>query len=386
MNYATQNNIGDGNRSRTEKATAIARAVGRVCTMDAKTKGRRRSAERQAEIRTRSNATNGILKCTFLPKLKTAQSVQTCEKTERDFYKSLSLIANHYHIIPMQSQQFDFPYNIALAMWDLKNKLKQTVENWEDIRLITDDKKTYIESTERYDTDTTLYYIPIFPLFKMLQNKKRRHTAKLLLSVCSYLYHIVNIPYYRQEESYLYWVYEMHKEWIESEEETHEIKDYKREFIKSENIGDRIEQKLYNLANLKVFEKRINSFRAQDSLDKAYFKVASNAYALFKEYPTTSIFRNAQIYEQNPYDYCDEVIGMEKYIAFVAETKGWLYENLVESINNEFNECDKIEEPSIKKHFDGRKITTMNLDFEKRLFTVLNDLTGLLYEYKTEKR
>src|SRR5699024_11383033 len=109
MNYATQNNIGNGNRSRTEKATTIARAVVRVCKMDAKTKGRRRSAERQAEIRTRSNATNGILKCTFLPKLKTAQSVQTCEKTKRDFYKSLSLIANHYHIIPMQSQQFDFP-------------------------------------------------------------------------------------------------------------------------------------------------------------------------------------------------------------------------------------------------------------------------------------
>src|SRR5699024_1981410 len=386
MNYATQNNIGDGNRSRTEKTTAIARAVGRVFTMDAKTKGRRRSEERQVEIRTRSNATNGILKCTFLPTLKTAQSVQTCEKTERDFYKSLSLIANHYHIIPMQSQQFDFPYNIALAMWYLKNKLKQTVENWEDIRLITDDKITYIESTERYDTDTTLYYIPIFPLFKMLQNKKRRHTAKLLLSVCSYLYHIVNIPYYRQEESYLYWVYEMHKEWIESEEETHEIKGYKREFIKSESIGDLVEQKLYNLANLKVFEKRINSFRVRDSLDKAYLRVASNAYALFKEYPTTNIFRNAQIYEQNPYDYCDEVIGMEKYIAFVAETKGWLYENLVESINNEFNECDKIEEPSIKKRFDGRKIMTMNLDFEKRLFDVLNDLTGLLYEYKTDEK
>ncbi len=386
MNYAKQNNIGNDNSSRTEKTTAVAPTVGRVCTMDAKIKRRRRGAKRQSKIRTDCNATNGVLKCTFLPKLKMVQSIQTCKKTERDFYKSLSLLANHYHIIPMQSQQFYFPYNIALAMWDLKNKLKQTIENWEDVRLIKNEEKIYIESTERYDTETTLYYIPIIPLFKMLRNKKRRHTAKLLLSVCSYFYHIVNIPYYRQEESYLYWVYEMHKEWIELEEDTHEIKSYKREFIISEIIGDRIEQKLYNLANLKAFEKRINSFRVRDTLDKVCFKVASNAYALFKEYPTTSIFRNARLYEQNSYEYCDEVIGMEKYIAFVADIKGWLYENLVESINNEFNECDKIEEPSIKKSFDGRRITTMNLDFEKRLFAVLNDLAGLLYEYKTEKK
>ncbi len=101
MNYATQQNIGNNPYTRTAKATEVAPTVGRVRTMDAKTKRRRPSTKRQTEIRTDSNATNGFLKCTFLPKLKTAQSVQACKKSERDFYQSLSKLAEHYSIEPM---------------------------------------------------------------------------------------------------------------------------------------------------------------------------------------------------------------------------------------------------------------------------------------------
>lgn len=96
MNYATQHHIGHYQPTRTEKTTAIAPTIGRVCKVVTKTKGCKPGTERQAEIRTHSNATNGIIKCTFLPKLKQIQSVQACKetaKTERDFYKSLSKLA-----------------------------------------------------------------------------------------------------------------------------------------------------------------------------------------------------------------------------------------------------------------------------------------------------
>ena len=222
MNYATQHHIGNYQHTRTETTTAIAPTVGRVRQLATKTKGRKPSAERQAEIRTNSNATNGILKCTFLPKLKTAPSVQACQKTERDFYKSLSKLAKHYRIEPMQTNSFKFPYKMALAMWDMETKVKRTNINWDGFKLIQDSGKTYFLSEERYRTGTTLYYIPIAPLFKMLKDPKRKKTAQLLISVCSYLYHIADVPYYRQEDSYLYWLYETHKDWVEQDDETDE--------------------------------------------------------------------------------------------------------------------------------------------------------------------
>ena len=384
MNYATQHHIGNYQHTRTETTTAIAPTVGRVRQLATKTKGRKPSAERQAEIRTNSNATNGILKCTFLPKLKTAKSVQACQKTERDFYKSLSQLAEHYNIEATQTKDFGFPYNIVLAMWDMETKVKRTNKNWDGFKLIQDSTKTYFTSEERYNTGTTLYYIPIVPLFKMLKDPKRKKTAQLLISVCSYLYHIAQIPYYRQEESYLYWLYEMMNDWVEQDEETEETESYKSGLRNAEYIGEKMEQKLFNRSNLKVFKQRLNRFKSVDTFDRECWQVACNAFALCTEYPNTTIFSNATLPEKDPYDNDEnEIIGMEKYISFIADTKGWLYESLSDTINNEFNEYGAMEEPTISKRFDGSEIPTANLDFENRLFGLLNDLSGILYEYKT---
>jgi len=388
MNYATQHHIGSYQHTRTETTTAVTPTVGRLRKLATKTEGRKPSAERQAEIRTNSNATNGILKCTFLPKLKTAQSVKACQKTERDFYKSLSKLAEHYSIEPMQTQDFEFPYNITLAMWDIETKVKRTNINWDSFKLLQDSKKTFFVSEERYNVGTTLYYIPIVPLFQMLKDPKRKKTAQLLISVCSYLYHIADVPYYRQEDSYLYWLYETHKDWVEQDDETEEAEAYKSELRNAEYIGDKIEQKLFNRINLKVFEQRLNRFKSLDTFDRECWQVAYNSFALFKEYPTASIFRNAPMHEEDPDndEYENEAIGMQKYISFIADTKGWLYENLSDSINNEFNEYGVMEEPTISKRFDGSEITGNNLDFENRLFAVLDDLCTVLNDYKTTEK
>lgn len=283
----------------------------------------------------------------------------------------------------MQAKDFGFPYNIALSMWDMETKVKRTNINWDGFKLVQDSKKTFLTSEERYDTGTTLYYIPIVPLFKMLKDPKRKTTAQLLLSVCSYLYHIADIPYYRQENSYLYWMYEMHKDWVEQDDETEETEAYKREFLLAEYIGDSIEQRLFNSNNLKFFEQRLSQFKSRDALDRECWNVACNAFVLYTEYPTASVFRNAPMCEEDPYsgDYENETIGMEKYISFIADTKGWLYESLSDSINNEFNEYGAMDEPTISKSFDKGKITQANLDFENRLFELLNDLCTLLCNY-----
>jgi len=270
-------------------------------------------------------------------------------------------------------------------MWDMETKVKRTNINWDSFKLVQDSKKTFFESEERYDVGTTLYYIPIVPLFQMLKDPKRKKTAQLLISVCSYLYHIADVPYYRQEDSYLYWLFEMMNDWVEQDEETDETETYKSELRNAEYIGDNIEQKLFNRINLKVFEQRLNRFKSLDTFDRECWQVACNAFALFTEYPNATIFRNATFPEQDPYNDDDEneIIGMEKYISFIADTKGWLYESLSDTINNEFNEYGAMEEPTISIQFDGSEIPTANLDFENRLFGLLNDLSGLLYEYKT---
>lgn len=179
----------------------------------------------------------------------------------------------------------------------------------------------------------------------------------------------------------------MHKDWVEQDDETEEAEVYNREFVKAELIGDSIEQKLFNRINLQVFEQRLNTFKSRDTFDQDCWQLACDAFALYTEYPQASIFRNAPINEDpESEDPENEVIGMEKYISFISHTKGWLYESIADSINNEFNEYGSMQEPTICKRFDGSEIITTNLDFENRLFALLNNLCNLLYNYETTRK
>nr|DAC74521.1 TPA_exp: hypothetical protein [Elizabethkingia anophelis] len=316
----------------------------------------------------------------FLPKLKKAQSVQACQKTERDFYQSLSKLAKHYNIEPAQTKQFAYPYNMALAMADVEEKLKNTVLDWEEIRLVQDSQKTYFVSEERYNTGATLFYIPVSPLYRLLQSKERKTNAHLLLSVCTYLYHIADIPYYRQEASYLYWMYEMMNDWVEQDDYTEETEVYLSEIKEAEFIGDYIEQRIYNRINLTVFEQRIERFKVRNDFDRECLTVAKEAFALYQTYPNENVFRNAKPKGEASEEDMDNIIGMQKYISFYADHKGWLNETLIESVNTDIQEYGQMEEPIIMKQFDGRDITTNNLCFENRLFQLLYNLSDILHQ------
>lgn len=384
MNYAQTYPIGNYQHSRTATTTAIAPTVKRVRRLDAKAKRCKRSTERQTQISTDSNVANGFLKCTFLPKLKETKTVQACrksDKTERDFFQSLSKLAEHYQIETMQSKQFPYPYNMALAMSDMEEKLKQKVLDWEEIRLVQDSKKTYFVSEERYNTGATLFYIPVASLYRMLHNHKRKRNAHLLLSVCAYLYHIADIPYYRQEDSYLYWMYEMMNDWVEQDDYTDEAAVYLAEIKQAEYIGDYMEQRIYNHTNLTVFEQRINGFKVKDDFDRECLSIAKEAFTLYQTYPNANVFRNAKPNGEVSEEDMENIIGMDKYISFYADHKGWLNETLIESVNNEMQEYGQMEEPIILKQFDGRDITANNLCFENRLFILLHSLSDILHTF-----
>lgn len=383
---ATKNHIGKNTATRIPKTKTTAQTVRRVYPLDAKTKGCERNTERQNESSTHSHATHAFLNCSFLPKLKDTPSVQAWKETdkmERDFYQSLSQLAEHYGIIPTPSKHLGFPYNIALALEDLKKQLKIKIKNWEKIRLVQDKKKTYFLSEEKYNTGATLYYIPIVPLYRLSKNPNYKQAAQLLQSVCSYLYHIADVPYYRKQDSYLYWIYEMISEWLINDE-NEDTPEYLREIKQSEWIGDFMEQKIYNPHNLTRFKERINRFENRDSFETDCLLLACDTLALYEMFPNATIYRNIQQDKRNTdndnydEDYHERTITMDKYISFCADDKGILFQTLFDSVNAEFQECMEVEEPSIEKKFEGENVSNNSLDFENCIFPLIERLIDIL--------
>ena len=395
MKYATKNYIGKNKNTRKTKAKTTASTVGRICRLDEAGQKRFGNSERPTEICSDKSTSDGFLKCTFLPKLKEniAQKLASDEqnltqiqrkntKTERDFYQSLSRLTEHYGLNPISTKYFGYPYNIALALDDIQKQLKNKVRDWEEIRLIEEKGKTYFTSEERYNTGAILYYIPIVPLYRLSKNPKRKQAVQLLQSVCSYLYHIAGVPYYRKQDSYLFWMYEMVTEWITSDDENEETPIYLSEIKQAEHIGDFMEQKIYNHHNLTRFKDHLKNFKAKDGFDNDCFMLARKVFSLYEQYPNATIYQNLQQNTEEDYEYeIETTVSIDKYISFCAKGKGLLFQTLFEAVNSEFQECTTMEEPIVIKTFDGSNITNNNLDFENRLFPLIEELIYILNNF-----
>lgn len=394
MKYATKNNLRKSKNTRKTKAKTTASTVGRICRLDEAGQKRFGNSERPTEICSDKSTSDGFLKCTFLPKLKEniAQKLASDEqnltqiqrkntKTERDFYQSLSRLTEHYGLNPISTKYFGYPYNIALALDDIQKQLKNKVRDWEGIRLIEEKGKTYFTSEERYNTGAILYYIPIVPLYQLSKNPKRKKVTQLLQSVCSYLYQIAEIPYYRKQESYLFWMYDMVEEWLTSDDENEETPIYLAEIKQAEQIGDFMEQKIYNQNNLTLFKDHLKNFKAKDLFDNDCFMLARKIFSLYQQYPNATIYQNQQSCMDTEEYENDTVVSMDKYVSFCADDKGLLFETLFETVNSEFQECTTMEEPTVIKKFDGNIITNNNLDFENRLFPLIEELIYILNNF-----
>ena len=391
---ATKNYIGKNKNSRKTIAKTTAPTVRRIFGLDETRQKRFGNTERPTEISSDKPTSDGFLKCTFLPKLKKndfqksissekslIQIQRKNAKTEKDFYQSLSQLAEHYGLNPISTKHLGYPYNIALALDDIQKQLKNKVRDWEEIRLIEEKGKTYFTSEERYNTGAILYYIPIVPLYRLSKNPKRKQAVQLLQSVCSYLYHIAGVPYYRKQDSYLFWMYEMVTEWITSDDENEEMPSYLSEIKQLEQIGDFMEQKIYNQNNLTRFKDHLKSFKAKDSFDNDCFMLARKIFSLYEQYPNATIYQNLQPNtEEDEYE-VGTIVSIDKYVSFCAEGEGLLFQTLFETVNSELQECTTMLEPMVIKKFNGSNITNNNLDFENRLFPLIEELIYILNNF-----
>lgn len=382
MNYVTTTyQIGSGNIAQIAQTETTVPSVGRVRNMDATPKGCFRNQKGQTKATPAVNVANPFLKTRFLPRLEKEETVQATTRTAklaRDFYKSLSQLSQHYGIIPMDTSQFAYPDNIRISLWDTMKQLRKKVPCFEDLKIVGGEKKQYLQAEERCNIAHTLYYIPIVPIYLLLRKKETKNVAKLLLSVCSYLYRIVGISHYGDEYSYLSWQYEMIAEWVAYDEDGESTEGYFKELDRASWVGDAMQKKLGHIKNLEYFEKRIGSFKCKTQSDRDYFRLATEAYALFTQYPDTNCYRYATPCEVYGEDDDFDVVTMHNVISFCAETRGLIFDTLISSVNNELGEYGDAEEPAITKRFDCSAVENRNLDFENRLFTLLDDLVYLL--------
>lgn len=348
-------------------------------------KGQRSTACRPPAISPCGAAAYGFLKNRFLPHYMGQGSVGGKEKA--DFYHSFSLLCSHYQICPVDTQNLAYPYGREVVLYDAARLLRVTHPQYIQMELLEGNGSFALHVTESYNTGNTLFYIPVLPVHHLLRNRKRKKAARLLLCIFHYLYHTVGVPYYRDEDSYLYWNYDMLGDWVLDDPDGWDKEDfdsYANEVRVAMYVGDAVMRRFWNKIHNERYGQWLDAFVPYDVFDGDCLRIAQKFYRLLQEFPTESMYRHAdtdQLPDPEEGNNDNGCITMEKYIGFVASTSGWLYNNLEQSVNSEFGECSSQQEPVLKRCFDGQPQHTENLDFECRLFPLINELCYLLNNY-----
>lgn len=376
MDYGSAYRDGHHTVAPRRRTKAAARAVGRIRRLDAKDKGRRRGAKGQTATCPRPRPADAFLKATFVPRLSQVGEVVAIPDRAQmvgDFYKSLALLSRHYGIVPATVPDLAYPSNIAFSLADIRRKLEKNVRDFDGISIIREGCSTYLESRETFGTGSTLYYIPVVPLHAALHDADKRESAELLLSVCSYLYIHARVSYYR-EDDYLSYIYTMIRDWsedsaCEGEDETQTFEELDR----ADTVGNEMLKRIADSENLSLFEGRLKQYQGTGTV-AGITKVAGDALALMRNYPERSIYANAEMPDEADWDWWEDTIDMNRYISFVAQNEGVVHDNLFEVVNAEFGEKARIQEPVIRKSFDGIQSTDADLAFEQAIFTLMDEL------------
>jgi hypothetical protein len=378
MNHEQTSEINHKRSSNRRKDKTTARPVTELRGMDKTAKGCKRNNKRQKELSSSFSITDGFLRNVFTPKLKadnTNKMNTAADQITLDFYRSLELVSAYYKLNLKNPKAIPYPYNISTTMRELESKLKTRLKNYEDIRLVQEQGKTYLIIEDSFYTNMNLFYIPVIPLYRVMQKKEKRTMADLILSIFSYLYNVAKIPYYRDKKSYLYWNYQTIKGWLKEEGEM-EMASELQEISDAKTIGNYMLNEIKSPKHLRNFKKRINDFNPADDFEAECLSVAKQTLKIYTEFPKEQITRNVK--ELRNLNADDNMATIEQYVGFCADSDGYVHDQLLDCVDSELQEYD-LQEPITQKKFDGSEIVEKEESFEYRIFDLLASVCTIAY-------
>jgi hypothetical protein len=337
--------------------------------------------KRQNQISTSTPGADGFLTHSFLPLCNKANKLPEQQQAEFAFFKSAESLCKLHGFGQIDVTEMPYPYNILLTQRDLETKLnRQPYETELFITRGKNNEEIALAMKQVYEVGNTLYYIPVIPLYRFLRLRKNKACGQLLLAVMSYLYREAGVPYYRDEGSYMYDEYEMNKEYFLEcmNENPDDYEEDMTDIIKNDLCGDIMQRKIHNPYHLEHFAETIEAFKPQNSFEEECLLVAKDALALYLDFPRNSIFQHIEMPEDEDGEY--EAATPETYISFIGDCKGWVYENIERQINDVLGNYSEMAIPNRVQVFDGSAAQIESLEFEYRLFELIEELCNILFD------
>ncbi|QEM06181.1 hypothetical protein DIU31_022665 [Mucilaginibacter rubeus] len=318
-----------------------------------------------------------------MPMYQTATDLPKQSAVEGDFFKSLSYLTKHYGLNLTKYRQLPYPYNILMAQKEVNRQLKKKGRCRELLIVEQEDNHTCLTVKETFNQDFGLFYIPVMPIYDLWQNPEHTHCAELITAVCAYLYIEADVTYYRDEDTYMFYNYEILEEWITEGKDDMEEDDYNRQKTAYDNAlkqGDFIQEKMMATGFRHSLDSLIANFNALSDFEKECLTVAQKCWDLWQTFPKMNLFKHASLQDYEVEDYEDNYVAMHEYFSFVGSVNDSVSDTLRDMVNNDFNERARYQEPEVVTFFNqAQPRYTDELAYEDKLYLLIDDLCTLLY-------
>ncbi|WP_345951301.1 hypothetical protein ABDD95_07675 [Mucilaginibacter sp. PAMB04274] len=304
---------------------------------------------------------------------------------EAEFFRSFAFLQNSYELPVLQYDNLPFPQNVAAAYAEAAAAVKKLDANANCI-IVRDEKHlATLAVLKTYDTGRCLYYIPVRPLWHLVQTAEQQPLAELLLSIYSYLYQVAGIPFYSESGSYMDCQYDSLQNWID-EAEYDSVEDQAcadeqtKEMDTLRSAGEGLLVLLRDRRWLDSWEANLAAYRQTAGCRVDFVELAEQLLALYRAYPQNGLFDNIRDDLIEPEE--NERIRGEQYISFYWSGNDCFYDMLFEMVNNDFQECGITDEPTSIRLFDTLQATKGDdLAYERKLFELIDGLCEFLNPY-----
>lgn len=351
----------------------------------------RRGSQRRSEttIFTAESATNGFLRYRFEPVVEELAELHDQAIIEAEFFQSLLFLSQAYgfgfDVTAMENTSV-YPHNVFLAFSQAEAALQATDPN-ASLAIIEDDDtlRSTLAVYKVYETGFTSYYIPLEPLYQTLKGKSRLSASALLCSLVSYLHTLAGVAFFSDESSFVYYQCDMMAESMREDDEENQLAEFET-LLTDTRLGGSILQRYigWNQRHLDAFETRHQSFRPTDEWEEALHRISGSFLSLYRQYPDRTYYRS---YERGlAHSDDDYSIDPDQRIGFLWQWGDWVHDNILESLDCDFNGGGYVEEPLAYHLFDRPCAEPpLCLAFEEVFYTSLDALADLLKNLADEQ-
>ena len=331
----------------------------------------------QAEISTRRTTGHGFLSHCFEP-LRGRDTLPYNQEGEAVLLSSFANLAALYGYEQPDVSQTEFPRNICTLYREATKILD--VKGTGVIPLLMEiDGVIRLATAREASTSTTLFYLPVYPLWKWMQGGTRKRESNLMMSVFAYLHQVVGIPFFN-DCSYIGRCYRTMLDWLEEDDgwtDPEELRVSLSSVQAALYTGKRMHRQVKHPYHLHAWENRLRTFTKGDATAIAIADIADSFLKLYTDHPERTLADNIHTGLLQPTE--DMRVEMEQIFSFIWKEDGWLGEQLFEVVNVELMECCAMDEPVALQYFDTPQHEVMPcLDFETRLYGLLCDLAETL--------